>query len=156
MKKIVYNIHHLLERQNFAILILGFIIVSYLLSLFFSFLMQCFSAGNLATTGATFTSLTNEILTMCLLAPLVETLIVQYGIIETLRTKVSLKIACFISAVIFALIHSYNIYYVVFTFFSGLCFAYLYCLKKSVITGLLLTLTAHVLYNTLVSILHHI
>ena len=91
----------------------------------------------------------NQFLVAVILMPIIETLIFQYALIESIRQRVQPLYACFLSAFAFALVHFYSVYYFLFALISGLIFAYLYLLDRSVIKGTLLVLTAHILYNLL-------
>jgi membrane protease YdiL (CAAX protease family) len=83
-------------------------------------------------------------------APFLETIIFQYGIIETLSKKITTRYACLSSAAAFALIHYDNLYYVLYTFLSGLIFAYLYQIGKHRGEGFAMVLVGHMLLNTLI------
>ncbi|WP_410478286.1 type II CAAX prenyl endopeptidase Rce1 family protein [Pedobacter frigiditerrae] len=85
-----------------------------------------------------------------IIAPIMETLIFQFGVIETVKKKKSTLISCILSALFFAIFHCYNFYYFLFAFSAGLLFSYLYCIGKTPLKGFLLTLSAHILYNTFV------
>lgn len=68
-----------------------------------------------------------------LIAPVLETLIFQYGIIElSLRLKNKNKIlyAILASAILFSLSHYYNIFYILSSFILGLAFATFYIIAK--------------------------
>ncbi len=65
------------------------------------------------------------------ITPLVETALFQWAPIRLLRTwlKLPALLAMGVSAVLFAVAHTYSIGYVVFTFFVGLVLAYGFVLK---------------------------
>jgi membrane protease YdiL (CAAX protease family) len=82
-----------------------------------------------------------------IVAPVLETIVFQYGIIETMRNKFSAYICCFISALLFAVSHLYNPFYFIVTFLIGLLFGYLYYIGGTIKKGIFLTMITHVLYN---------
>ncbi|UUC46415.1 CPBP family intramembrane glutamic endopeptidase [Flavobacterium cerinum] len=71
---------------------------------------------------------------LVVVAPVVETFIFQYGIIELcllVRSKYNKQIALFVSALLFGLSHSYNIIYIVFATIMGVSLAFYYlCFRK--------------------------
>lgn len=71
---------------------------------------------------------------LVVVAPVVETFIFQYGIIELcllVRSKYNKQIALFVSALLFGLSHSYNIIYIVFATIMGAALAFYYlCFRK--------------------------
>ncbi|MXO04046.1 CPBP family intramembrane glutamic endopeptidase [Flavobacterium sp. HBTb2-11-1] len=86
-------------------------------------------------------------------APLIETLLFQYAVIEIFKSiKVKLKYCCFLSAFIFASFHLYNIFYFLYAFVGGLLFAFLYVRGKNQKNAILLPLVTHIIYNGLVFI----
>lgn len=83
-----------------------------------------------------------------IVGPLVETLLLQYVVIEIFKsTKIALKYCCLLSALVFALLHLYNVFYFLYAFVSGLLFAFLYIRGKSERNSILLVLIAHTIYN---------
>ncbi len=144
------KVHLFLTRQNKIYLIVLFVFINVLNSLLFSALAYFVMGDVLKNTNIDKMGAVNQFLIAVIAAPIFETLIFQYGLIETIREKTRPLYACFSSAFAFALVHFYSIYYFLFAFVSGLIFAYLYYLEKSVIKGVLLVLTAHTLYNLLI------
>ncbi|MCB2361671.1 type II CAAX prenyl endopeptidase Rce1 family protein [Clostridium estertheticum] len=73
-------------------------------------------------------SLIEAFIVAVIIAPLIETLIFQYAIIKYLRKLNILKnrnlIIILISAILFGLAHTYNLQYVIHTFFIGILLAY--------------------------------
>lgn len=68
-----------------------------------------------------------QLLLLVVLAPLLETLIFQYAIIDFVLTRFkSPPAAMLTSAIAFGLTHVYSPQYILATFFSGLLFAFLY------------------------------
>lgn len=93
---------------------------------------------------------------LLVVAPLVETLIFKTLVINLSshllkRANVySKKTPVLISAVLFALIHTYNLTYVIVTFFAGLLFATLYVImqkrKENAFLGVSVAHSSHNLY----------
>ncbi len=64
---------------------------------------------------------------LVLIAPIFETLIVQFLVLELLhKLKISASVSILIAAVIFGVLHYYNIWYILATVISGFVFAYYY------------------------------
>lgn len=148
------KIHLFLLSLNNVYLVLLFVFMNYLVSISFSALSNLVSDKSLS--DAVPSTPENKMETFVLVviaAPLLETFIFQYGIIEWLRQKKSLLFCCFSSALAFALVHLYDVYYFFLAFVAGLLMAYLYTLKKTIIAGISITIITHSLYNALVYIL---
>lgn len=150
MKKYLQQLHLFLIRRNDAQLILLFVILNILNSLASSAISFFFTQTGIKNHTLTKLNSGNEFLVAVILAPVIETLIFQYALIETIRQKVKPFYACLISASFFALAHIYSPYYVLFAFVSGLLFGYLYLSRKSVLRACLLVLIAHASYNYIV------
>ena len=147
MKLYLEKIHLYLVGLNKPLLIALFIIVSILNSLLFSLLSYFITGNGLRNQDM---GGKDQFFIVVLVAPIIETLIFQYAIIESVREKMRPLYACFISAFAFAFFHFYSVYYFVFALIGGLTFAYMYYLEKSVIKSILVVLTAHILYNLLI------
>jgi uncharacterized protein len=156
MKKRMIKVHCFLITLKSTRLVLLFVFVNFLLALFFSFLSNYFGGKKISTGFNSFGSISEEILIGIIFGPLIETLIFQLAIIETVRKKLSPFFACLVSALIFGLQHCYNFYYFLFAFFVGIILAYLYYIGGTRLKGFLLVLTAHMLYNSLVFASLHI
>lgn len=111
---------------------IGDIVFSVVISVIFNFFLgeEVFEIDSLKEA-----SLTVIFLATVILAPLIETFIFQFLIIEgTLRVlkKSSFKkyIAAVLSALLFGLTHYYNIYYIGYAFLSGIIFAGIYFYAK--------------------------
>lgn len=144
------KLHLFFKRLHNTHLILLFVVINYLLSHVFSYLSRSISNHALSAGFVGFIDNQEAILLAIIIAPIAETLVFQYGIIETFRAKRSLPFCCFISAISFAAFHVYNIYYFFLTFIAGLLLAYIYLLKKTTMSGILVTCLAHLSFNTLV------
>ena len=89
-----------------------------------------------------------KIVLFVVVAPLIETLLFQYLVIEICKSfKMRLKYCCFISAFVFASFHLYNVFYFLFAFTGGLLFAFLYIKGNSQKKAILLPLVAHTIYD---------
>ncbi len=142
--------HLYLISLNKAQLIILFVVINTLNSLLFSAVAYFITGIGLRNHSIDNMSAINQFLIAVILAPVIETVIFQYALIESIRQKIQPLYACFFSALAFAFVHFYSVYYFLFALISGLIFAYLYLLEKSVIKGSLLVLTAHILYNLLI------
>ncbi|MEO5891649.1 MAG: CPBP family intramembrane glutamic endopeptidase [Ferruginibacter sp.] len=150
------KVHYFLAKLKNAKLIFLFVLANLLLSFLFSLVLSFFDKKKLTTGFIPFNSVVEEILVAIFLAPLIETLIFQVAIIETIKKKLSPLLSCTVSALFFGLLHYYNFYYVLFAFLVGLMFAYLYYIGGSILRGSLLVLGTHALYNSIVFALSHI
>lgn len=123
------------------------ILLNFLSSFIFSFLADFFSTS----LGKGFNhnySTTEKLVLFVIIAPILETLIFQYAVIEICkRVKIALKYCCFISALAFAFCHLYNIFYFIYTFVAGLMFAYLYTRGANQKQAILYPFIVHIIYN---------
>ena len=98
-------------------------------------------------------------LTLVLLTPFIETIIFQVIVIEFLIwLRAKPWITVMVSALLFALAHYYNVYYILAVFPSGFLFAYYYYIlriRKDVWYALLLVTLLHALINLFVFITMH-
>jgi|GEM_PF-943770 len=85
-----------------------------------------------------------------LLGPLLETVIFQYAIIESIRGKLRIRYVVVISALCFSLIHLYSVSYFIYALFGGLAFGLLYFLQETVFRSVLMVWMAHFLFNLIV------
>lgn len=91
-------------------------------------------------------------LTIFILAPFLETLLVQSGIINYILNKwpTEFLMACLISSLVFAAFHYYSIPYILKTFLSGFIYGTLYIsVKQKNENAFLATLIAHAVFNGL-------
>lgn len=80
-------------------------------------------------------SLIDKILTLVIFAPIIETLIFQYFIIESLllirrKIYIPLYLIILVSGIVFGLSHNYNIYYVISTILIGVIYGFFYLIAK--------------------------
>lgn len=103
-------------------------------------------------------SFLGKIILASIIGPLIETLIFQHLIIEIIYKIPKIKntnfIAIIISSLSFALTHSYNITYIIYTFIIGLLLAYAFVIyrEKSFSSFWIVTLI-HSLRNTITTLL---
>lgn len=150
MKLYFEKIHLYLINLNKVRLVLLFIIINILNSLTFSAFAYFISGSGLRNHAIDNSGAIHQFLVAVIVSPILETIIFQYALIESIRQKIQPVFACFFSAIAFALVHFYSIYYFLFALISGLLFGYLYLLEKSIIKSSLLVLIAHTLYNLLI------
>ncbi len=152
MKLFFEKVHLYLISLNKVKLIALFILLNILNSFSFSMLAYFFTGVGLTNHSIRTMGAMDELLIAVVFAPILETVIFQYALIESIRQKIKPLYACFLSATAFALVHCYSVFYFLFAFISGLIFAYLYYLEKSILKSFLLVLSAHFLYNMLIYI----
>ena len=131
--------------------ILSFICTFLIVALFFVF----FNFFNLTFPNSTQpfnnTNAITKFISVCFLAPLLETFFFQYLLIDGLKWKVSKNYLIVISACLFGLSHFYSIPYMIKTFIIGLVFGvcYLNWLKEKP-NSFMVTASVHSLYNLIV------
>lgn len=91
-----------------------------------------------------------------LAAPLIETIIFQFIIIEILYEKVRKEIICLISALFFASSHLYNVLYFVFALILGFAFAYLYFIGRVNKKAFQYVYLTHLTYNLIAFTFSHL
>lgn len=138
-------------------LILFVVIFNLLMSLFFSSIAHFFFdkemlEGFKNNFGST---LKEQVLWIVIIAPFFETLFYQYAIIETANKIVNPFISCIISALIFGLSHTYNIFYFLFAVITGFLFATIYYAGSITKRGIFYTILAHSIYNAIAFILNY-
>lgn len=151
------KIHCLLTKLENWKIIVFVVLLNLVNSLFFSFICNFIFKTKLDKGFIPFHSLLNAILLAIIIAPIFETLVFQYGIIETLKNKKYKPLTCcIISGFFFGLSHTYNIYYFFFAFFSGLLLAYAYHLGSLRKKGFLIVFLAHLSYNSVAVLLDYV
>lgn len=121
----------------------------------FSFLSNIFFGAEIFEISIPYQSgLFTIFLTTVVFAPLIETFIFQYVIIElTLNIQVDQKLkktlAILFSSLAFASIHTYNVIYFIFALISGLIYSiiYLFMKKNKYINPFLIIYLMHFSYN---------
>ncbi|MGZ5135775.1 MAG: CPBP family intramembrane glutamic endopeptidase [Flavitalea sp.] len=135
--------------MNKVVLIVIFVTGILFSSIFISFISHFYFEKSLKDGFSNFKSAREALLVGILLAPFLETLILQAAIIETAKKRMSPFLSCVLSALIFGSIHFYNIFYFIYGVVAGLLLAYLYYIGSLVKRGFLLTLIVHILCNLL-------
>ena len=148
--KISYNE---IKRWKF---ILFAVIFNLTMSFFFSFIAHFIFNKDILNDfkndfGAT---LKDKTLWIIIIIPFIETLLYQYAIIEILNKKFNTLISCIISALLFGLSHTYNIFYFLFAFISGFLFATIYYVGSITRRGIFYTFLTHSIYNSIAFILN--
>jgi hypothetical protein len=105
-----------------------------------------------------FSSFREKIFIALLIAPLIETLFIQFLIIELLSALLPKQIffACLMSSAIFSLNHLFSVLYVVFTFIGGIILALAFFSGGKGWRGFLLVFCIHAFYNCFVLIINHL
>lgn len=102
-------------------------------------------------------SLTEIFILSVIVGPLIETFLFQYIVIELLYSlkKIKTNFIVIISALVFSLIHNYNLIYIIVTFIAGLIYAlyYVYLKKTKKKYPFMYIWMLHTLYNLTVFIL---
>jgi membrane protease YdiL (CAAX protease family) len=147
------RIHNYLTGINKFVLVLITIVLLFFSSIAVSLISDAFFGKSLMEDFPDFKSNREKIVIAVLLAPFLETLILQAAIIETAKKRMRPLYACFVSALFFGLVHFYNIFYFLYGLLAGLLLAYLYYIGTLSKRGFILTLAAHILYNFIVFII---
>ncbi|WP_264524783.1 CPBP family intramembrane glutamic endopeptidase [Flavobacterium sp. N502536] len=146
LKKII---QHLQQWQ----LVLVVILLNLLNSYTFNVLAEFFGSNLNKGFNENYT-INEKIVLFIIVAPLIETCLFQYKVIEICKSqKMALKYCCLVSALIFASMHLYNVFYFLFAFVAGMLLACLYVTGRSVKNSVLITLIAHTIYNSIVFIM---
>ncbi|MCD4770544.1 MAG: CPBP family intramembrane metalloprotease [Bacteroidales bacterium] len=141
-----------LIRINPILFILFFLAVSYLINLITIFFPPSAAEVDL---GFELNTLFEEVMVFIIIAPIVETLVFQSLIISGIcmlikRPRYNFYVSILLSAFAFSLIHSYNCYYMILTFLSGIILAFAYYIaryRKDRAT--LLVIIIHAIWNLL-------
>ena len=139
-------------------LILSVVFFNLLMSLFFSSIAHFFFdkemlEGFKNNFGST---LKEQVLWIVFIVPFFETLFYQYAIIEIASKKFTPLISCTISALIFGLSHTYNIFYFLFAVVTGFLFATIYYAGSIIKRGIFYTFLTHSIYNAIAFILNYV
>ncbi len=157
MKTVTSRLHVVFINTNTGYLIPIFVLINFLISYFFSAVSYFIFDEKILRGFIEFKSIEQEIVVVGFIGPIIETLVFQYGIIETLKPKIKYRfIPYLVSAIVFGLSHFYNPFYCLFAIFSGLFLCYVYYLGSLRKQGFLLTLLVHMCYNLVVSLLHRL
>lgn len=137
MKKVFKHIHNYLQELSTMRFIVTMILLTFLVivpflplfSLYEKYIGEMGKPINIVTA-----TLLWKIIDGSILAPILETLIFQYAIIEILNSIKILKersiVIVMVSAVLFGISHSYSYLYIFYAFIIGLLLAYSYLIYK--------------------------
>lgn len=156
MKSQLSKVHgYLIRLNNFVLIFFGAssILVS---SILVSFVSGKFFDQSLTNGFPSFKSAREAFLLGVLLAPLLETLLLQAAIIETAKKRMSPFYACLLSALIFGLVHLYNVFYFIYGILAGLILSYIYYIGSLTKRGFIVTFGSHMLYNFIVFTLSNV
>jgi membrane protease YdiL (CAAX protease family) len=153
LTSLLLKIHKYLISVNKMVLICIAVLSTLFMSILVSFVSRFFFDESLTEGFIKFKSYREAFFLGVLLAPFLETLILQAAIIETAKKRMPVFFACLLSALIFGSIHFYNIFYFFYGVLAGLLFAYLYYIGTLNKKGFVITVTAHMLHNFVAFIL---
>lgn len=143
-----HSLRHLKKPWQILLFVVANLVLSYAASAF-SLLIYGEGLENPISRETVF----KQFMTGVLLIPLLETLIFQYAIIESIRGKLRLRYVAIISAACFSLTHLYSTPYLLYAFFSGLIMSVLYFLQESTLRSFGMVWLAHLLFNLLAFLL---
>ncbi|CAI2769216.1 CPBP family intramembrane glutamic endopeptidase [Flavobacterium collinsii] len=150
ISKIKKNIQDLQQWQLVVIVVLISLLNSYTFSVLAEFLGSDLGKGF----NENYT-INEKLVLFVIVAPLLETFLCQYSVIEICkRIKMALRYCCLVSALVFASMHLYNVFYFLFAFAGGMMLAGLYVTGRSVKNSFIITLITHTIYNGIVFILN--
>ena len=132
-------------------LILFAVVFNLTMSFFFSFIAHFFFNEDILNDFKNDfgSKLKDKIIWIIIIIPFFETLLYQYAIIEILNKKFNPLISCIISALLFGLSHTYNIFYFLFALISGFLFATIYYVGSITRRGIFYTFLTHSIYNSI-------
>lgn len=145
------------KRLNIFNQLLLIVLVSFLLGELLQFFLERFyGKGIFNIDFSNYSSFSEVVVEVILLAPLIETFLVQFIIIEISlqllsRKKYKYIYSILFSASVFGILHQYNVAYVIATFVLGLWFGSLYIFykKNKKIKPFLAVLLVHLVYNSI-------
>ncbi|WP_407485287.1 CPBP family intramembrane glutamic endopeptidase [Elizabethkingia miricola] len=150
-----------MKKTIFSIII--FSIITIALSYALGNIFEYFGILEKDLNGPKFNNLTQELFLAILFAPLLETFVFQAVVYYLLKLFDSFfkkyfgLVYLIISSILFALSHTYSIYYEIGTFFIGLVFAYSFMyFKKESNYPILCVAIIHSLYNSFVTLMDYI
>ncbi|MCY6356245.1 CPBP family intramembrane glutamic endopeptidase [Clostridium sp. ZS2-4] len=164
MNKLLNKLHNYLKNLSTIKFIAAIVLFTYLI---FIPLIPLFYLGEKYigpmgdATSIARSSLFTQIILTSIAAPILETLIFQYGIIEILNLIPYFKgkniIITIISALLFGIAHSYSLLYIFFGFSIGLLLAYSYIVyRKKNFSAFWVVFWIHCIRNTISTILLYI
>ncbi|WP_347067335.1 CPBP family intramembrane glutamic endopeptidase [Flavobacterium sp. WV_118_3] len=147
--KRIYRFHNTLSKTR---LFVTAFFVLYLLTILLSVIGNCLQEDALTIEFLEGKDPVWIFVLTVILAPVVETLIFQYGIIELslkVRSRYTKEMALIVSALVFGIEHGYNTIYIVFATIMGVALAFYYLLFKKYTTGFAIVaiMVLHALLN---------
>jgi hypothetical protein len=129
-----------------------------LISCIFYTLSKAFPNVIILNSNIEFSSLREKIFIVILFAPLIETLFIQFIIIEILSVLLPKQIflTCLVSSTIFSLNHLFSVLYIFFTFFAGFILAIAFFSSGKGRRGFILVFCIHAFYNCFALIINHL
>jgi membrane protease YdiL (CAAX protease family) len=144
-----------LNALHWSLFIASFAALRILVAILFFFIVQHFGmqlpSGELDEIG----NIVFSFLVIVIIAPLVETYLVQFLPFRFLSNKIQPIVLMFISAVIFGLMHHQRIGYMLYGFCGGMVYAFAYYVKRRS-RPLLITTAIHSLFNLFVFVYNHL
>ncbi len=136
-----------LAKRRISLLVFYVIIFDLIVTIIFSYVLFPNHSA-----GPQFDSRLEAFLMAVIVAPILETYLIQYSIIGFIVKRYPSKLleACLISATIFGLLHYYSIEYMAKTFISGVVYGILFLVSiEKKIYPLLPVAISHSIYNFL-------
>lgn len=152
----VQSLHLHLKNCNKLLFIFWMFFLSVVVTVVFSPLFELLDTASVQTPTVEYDQAPGayEFFTAVIIAPLVETIIFQFLIIEFLyMTNMGKRKIVVLSAILFASIHYYSVGYVFFAFTMGLILSYSYVIQGSTAQAFLIVYVIHLLRNALTFIL---
>ena len=153
------NLRNRLDRIG-SMPTLPFIGLVFLIKLIYSYLMIYFLGkyfgDGLDQNQFEFSSLAEEIFIAVLAAPALETYLTLYLPFKYLQKTISPFAIVILSSVLFGILHHYNEYYQLYSFFSGLIYGFAYYAKLRTGIAFYIVAAIHMLYNACVVFSNHL
>jgi len=154
----ILNVHQRLgvnlERMNMAAYVAIFVALKAALWYGAECLYFGFTTESIASEPVEIGNVYITFVTITIFGPALETYLIQYLFFKHLSGHLSNWLIVIISAVVFALFHTYNLGYVLYAFLSGLILSISYALRLRS-NPFVSTLLIHSLYNLLGFIYNH-
>jgi uncharacterized protein len=145
-----------LKNKSIPTVIALSIAVNFVISLLLSIILTSITGIKVHDNFLVFDSPLEEILVTIIGAPLLETLLYQYFPFKILKKFINPYLIIILCGVLFALVHQYNIIYIINGFFAGCIFAYTYYITSLRKLGFLSTVLSHMIYNTIAYFFNHL
>ena len=139
---------------------LPFIGLVFLIKLLYSYAMVYFLdryfSNGIRAGQFEFTSFAEEFFIAVLAAPVIETYLILYLPFKYLQETIYSFAIVILSSVLFGLLHHYNEYYQLYSFFSGLIYGFAYYAKLRTGNSFIIVTAVHMLYNACVVFSNHL